>query len=121
LLTYCPRCKRALSIDEYDALDRCPSCSHNLNITHYTVAILMALLFGGVPWLFAFKLASKDVNLLWGFSFGMITFAGAKIGGDLILLTRGMRKPVRRMVVGWTSLIFGIAAGIAAWSISAPF
>ncbi len=118
--TFCPKCKRTMHIDEYESRDMCPGCGYDLNLTHYRAALVLAIVFGAGPLLFASQLPADQRGLLWAVSAAMFTIAVGTVVGDRVLRARGMHKKPRRSVVGWGSTLCGMLIGVAVALIAAP-
>jgi uncharacterized membrane protein YoaK (UPF0700 family) len=113
VFTYCPRCKKLLTIEEYDAYEKCPDCSQDFNRLHYILATLMSVFMGGGIWILAIRFPKNQWSLAWGLSTAMIVIWFFQVPVDVwIKNNTNMTKPLRRRIVSWLSVILALFVGI---------
>lgn len=113
MLTYCPRCKTTLTLEQFEASERCPCCGYNFNIIHYVVVLVLGLVFGAGPWLLATRFPKEQWGVIRAVSLAMLTLVVVDIVGDLIMFAMGVPRAHRRRIAGWSSVILAIIVGVA--------
>ena len=48
MLTYCPRCGTTITLEEYEACEKCRRCGYDFNRSHYIVVVILGILAGVV-------------------------------------------------------------------------
>jgi len=121
LLTYCPKCKTDMDIDEYRSRDLCAVCNCDLNFLRYKTVATMCILGAGLPWLGLLKFPYEEMAVGWVMTAVFVSALSIEIGGDLLLRLVGIPKLRRRAIVEPLGLIVPIAVAIAMPRLMAPF
>jgi len=111
MLTYCPRCKTALSIEEYEASESCPNCGYNFSIMSYVVVTLFSLLLGACPWFFIQQFPREQWGIAYGLSAGMAAFWLLNVIGDIVMRRSGVPRALRRRILPWIGVIVAVIVG----------
>ena len=109
--TFCPRCKKILTFEEFESLDQCPHCGYDFDRSSYGFVIVVSLLLALLPWTFILKFPEEPRIKVFFLSLAFLSFAFWDILVSKILRFWNVPRIWRSRISPWVAMCLALLLG----------